>query len=44
MQEDVFLFNALFQDLFPNIDLPDEINEPLAETIQAEMIKDGLVP
>jgi dynein heavy chain len=29
VQEDVPLFNALFNDLFPNLDLPDSVNETL---------------
>lgn len=32
--EDVPLFNALFNDLFPNMDLPDMINEVLKEEIE----------
>lgn len=29
VSEDVPLFNALFNDLFPNMDLPDSVNETL---------------
>ena len=27
--EDIFLFNNLFSDLFPNMDLPDIVNQQL---------------
>jgi dynein heavy chain len=26
IQDDIVLFNALFNDLFPNMDLPESIN------------------
>ena len=35
--EDVSLFNALFNDLFPNMDLPDMINETLRDEIENQM-------
>jgi dynein heavy chain len=33
--EDVPLFNALFNDLFPNMDLPESVNETLRDEIEA---------
>jgi len=33
--EDVPLFNALFNDLFPNMDLPESVNEILRDEIEA---------
>lgn len=35
--EDVPLFNALFTDLFPNMELPDQTNMQLLEVIEAEL-------
>ena len=31
--EDIPLFSALFNDLFPNMDLPETVNEILREAI-----------
>jgi dynein heavy chain len=35
--EDVPLFNALFNDLFPNMDVPETQNEVLREEIEVQM-------
>lgn len=35
--EDVPLFNALFNDLFPNMDVPETQNEVLKEEIEVQM-------
>ena len=32
--EDVPLFNALFNDLFPNMDIPENVNEILHDEIE----------
>jgi dynein heavy chain len=37
VSEDVPLFNALYQDLFPNMDLPDSLNESLKDAIENQM-------
>lgn len=42
--EDVPLFVALFQDLFPNIDMPDASNPVLEEAIQLIMKQENLQP
>jgi len=40
--EDVPLFNALFTDLFPNMELPDQTNMQLLEVIEAEFRSEKL--
>jgi len=35
--EDVPLFNALFSDLFPNMDLPELSNDTLRDEIENQM-------
>lgn len=45
VQEDIFLFNNLFNDLFPNIELPDSSsNMSLQDSIEAELKALQLVP
>ena len=42
--EDIPLFNALFNDLFPNMDLPETVNEQLRDAIIQEMKNEKLQP
>jgi len=44
IQEDIFLFNALFNDLFPNTDLPESENAKLYEAIENELKNEKLIP
>lgn len=44
VQDDIYLFNALFNDLFTNIDLQDTTNVQFQVAIESEMKKQGLVP
>jgi dynein heavy chain len=37
VQDDIFLFNALFNDLFPNMDLQDTANLTFTEAIENEL-------
>jgi len=43
VSEDVPLFNSLFNDLFPNIEMQESNNEQFLATIEAEIKKAGLV-
>ena len=40
--EDIPLFNALFNDLFPGIDLLENINQVLYDAIEEELKLQGL--
>lgn len=42
IQDDIVLFNALFNDLFPNMDLPESINVQLQDAIESELKNAGL--
>ena len=42
--EDVPLFNALFSDLFPNMDLPELSNDTLRDEIENQMKLNKLQP
>ncbi len=42
--EDIPLFNSLFNDLFPNIEMQEGNNEQFLSAIESEMKKAGLVP
>ena len=44
VSEDVPLFNSLFNDLFPNIELQENTNDVFPNAIEAEMKKAGLIP
>lgn len=43
VKEDLPLFSALFQDLFPDVDLPDSTNMSLYSQLEEEMKKAGMV-
>ena len=43
VSEDLPLFNALFTDLFPDVDLPDSTNSLLNDILEDEMKKAGMV-
>ena len=42
--EDIPLFNSLFNDLFPNIEMQESSNEVFLNAIEAELKKAGLQP
>lgn len=42
--EDIPLFNSLFNDLFPNIEMQEGNNEQFLAAIESEMKKAGLIP
>lgn len=44
IEQDIFLFNALFNDLFPNIDLQDSQSPLFYDTIENEIKAMGLIP
>lgn len=44
VSEDVPLFNSLFNDLFPNMEMQEMNNEQFLTVVEAEMKKAGLVP
>lgn len=43
VEEDIPLFNSLFNDLFPNIEMQETLNEEFAAAIEKELKKMDLV-
>lgn len=43
VSEDIPLFTSLFNDLFPNIEMQENVNQKLVKALEAEVVAAGLI-